>query len=278
VFIAYLLAYYEDGGDIYSDYGHHGDSEGIYLKVYYNDATQHWVLDEANYSQHTGYGIYVRAGSAAYPTDLDYAEWPLGGYPTVWVSDQKHANYKSMDECNGGAFGHTDTCNHNNAWVRVETQLPGNWGSGNIGSAAVPTLPVCVRSFYHYYNSREECFWSATTRFRGWAPPGGADADPYYRKLDRFGFIPHTMPAINLTGPTQMGPRDYCWWYATAQFGTPPYTYDWQNGGFVETIDGTSRYGNGGPIWITVWVTDADGRVEYANTQADVDENMNGCN
>jgi hypothetical protein len=275
IVIAYLLSYYEDGGDVGTGYfAHHGDSEGIYLTVRYNASSQHWVLDEAVYSRHDDYGHYS-AGPPGYPDALDYVEY-WGGYPTAFVADSKHGNYDSVATCNNSGFWGRDDCTNATTPVRVQTLLP-DGSSGNIGSATVPSTD-CVRSLVKTDSFRVECYWTEQ-RFRGWGPANGGDATSYSEKLHAFGFFPPPPPPpINLTGPTQMGPRDYCWWYATAQFGTPPYTYNWQNGGFVETMDGTSRYGSGGPIWITVWVTDADGRVEYANTQADVDENMNGCN
>jgi hypothetical protein len=74
-----------------------------------------------------------------------------------------------------------------------------------------------------------------------------------------------------------MGPNDVCWFYATAHDGTPPYTFAWSTG-FVETTDGTSHVASGGPVYITVSVTDAVGGQADAGLGADVDENSYGCN
>jgi pimeloyl-ACP methyl ester carboxylesterase len=83
--------------------------------------------------------------------------------------------------------------------------------------------------------------------------------------------------SVDLSGPTLMGPNDVCWFYATAHDGTPPYTFAWSTG-FVETTDGTSHVASGGPVYITVSVTDAVGGQADAGLGADVDENSYGCN
>jgi len=83
--------------------------------------------------------------------------------------------------------------------------------------------------------------------------------------------------SVDLTGPTMMGPSDACWWFATAHDGTPPYTYTWQNGAFVETTSSTSALSSTGPVHITVSVTDAAGGQTGASMDAQVDENVTGC-
>lgn len=49
--------------------GHFGDSEAIALDIYFDPATQHWVLHRAFYSAHDHYNAYGR-GSSAYPPQL----------------------------------------------------------------------------------------------------------------------------------------------------------------------------------------------------------------
>jgi len=195
VMIGYFIAYYRDAGsDAYlchlpgapsSCNGHNGDSETIFLTVYYNEASQHWVLERALYSQHTSYGSYDR-GSNSYPTMLTYPSH-AGSYPRAYVSEGKHANYASTSECNGGgAFG-TDTCTEVDTPAQVFVS-----GAYNVGSGGHHLLN-CVESrdpSYIYYGAgRQECFWTGSD-FRGWTPDsvGGASSSPYIDRLNYGGF------------------------------------------------------------------------------------------
>ena len=193
--LGYLFSYYRDAGSQSypcqlplapdSCHGHNGDSEAIFLTVYYNPATQHWVLDHANYSQHGDYPSYSR-GSNDYPTMLYYPQH-LGSYPQAWVSEGKHANYPSLRECNAGGTLQTDTCDDVDTTSQFETSP--YW---NIGSRAFPIID-CISSRnpnYEYYSSgRQECYWTLRD-FRGWIPDsiGGAEASPYSSILGDFGF------------------------------------------------------------------------------------------
>ena len=197
--IAYLIGYYRDAGSpayichvpwlIFpvdpSCNGHNGDSEAIILKVYYNVSTQHWVLALAKYSQHSSYGVYDK-GNKAYPTQLTYPSHP-GTYPRAYVSEGKHANYRSKNECNAGGTANTDTCTSVDTPARLATG-----GAYNLGSNGVRLID-CVGSrdpSYIYYGSgRQECFWS-TRNFRGWIPTtvGGDESDPYSDRLAAEGF------------------------------------------------------------------------------------------
>ncbi len=186
VLIGYLLSDYRDeGSSSYpcslpgapsSCHGHNGDSEAIFLTVYYNWSTQHWVLDHANYSQHGDYPTYAK-GPKGYPQMLYYPEH-AGSYPRAYVSQGKHANYASQTECNNGGTLDTDTCTEVNTAARVEFST--FW---NLGSRTSPRLD-CVASRnpdYEYYGSgREECYWTYRN-FRGWIPEtvGGAEASAY---------------------------------------------------------------------------------------------------
>jgi hypothetical protein len=122
-----------------------------------------------------------------------------GGYPAIYVSQKKHANYFSESDCNGGGpyldlIGgeiSTDDCSEVNATARLEWS---NWW--NIGSSANPPgsrLVNCVESrnpAYEYYGQgRQECFWSAMP-FRGWVPDqvGGTEAGGYDQRLAYWGF------------------------------------------------------------------------------------------
>lgn len=197
--IGYLLSYYRDEGSTSwwcgpgnplepSCMGHNGDSEAIFLRVYYDEAHQHWILDTAWYSKHTQFKDYPR-GSQAYPLAVRYPE-TKGGYPRAYVSQGKHANYNSQSACDFGGDLWTDTCDGNDTGVRVETN--GQWG--NIGSRAVPFVDaVTAQSPSHpYYGSGAvEWYWTDVGYFAGWYPDwvGGPVAnDSYGNILARQGF------------------------------------------------------------------------------------------
>ena len=190
--IGYLLSYYYDygttnplcdntiGDDLCA--GHYGDSEWIFLDVYYNESTKHWLLETARYSQHTTLNTYSR-GSHAYPTQLSYPSHP-GTYPRSWVSHGKHANNATQSECDaGGAFGF-DSCSSNNVSLRVPAG-----GNLNLGSSAVHTSAQdCMISSNPIYaqSGRSECYWTVR-RFSGWTG-NVPDSSPYRDKLSAMGF------------------------------------------------------------------------------------------
>ena len=195
VVIGYLLSYYRDEGCRALGCGalgadrHNGDSEDIYLELYYNFSTQHWVLLQALYSQHGDYGVYSK-GSDEYPTQLFYP-WHPGAYPRTYVSEGKHANYSSVSECDWGDYLQDD-CDDDNTSARVDTYRFGQ--SLNIGSSAVHSpdqdcMPSADPSYEYYGAGRIECYWT-DQRFRGWVPDsvGGRDTDAYSPKLAARGF------------------------------------------------------------------------------------------
>lgn len=179
--IAYLLSYYVDlGTQGYPccDDWHNGDSEGIYLDVTYEFDTQHWVLETAYYSAHTGYNVYG-PGASGYPASLHYPAHQ-GSYPRTYVSGYKHANYDTFDDCmDGGTFG-SDWCTPD-SFARV---VVGTYA--NVGSSGTHLLD-CVPSTNRFYqNNGDECYWSGA-RFDGWQNVL-PDADPYGPKLAYWGF------------------------------------------------------------------------------------------
>jgi hypothetical protein len=199
VMVGYLLSYYRDeGSQAYlctlpppfhdpSCEGHNGDSEAIFEETYYDFTSQHWVLNQASYSQHTSYGVYTR-GTKAYPFALIYPAH-AGAYPRAYVAQGKHANYASRNECNsGGAFG-TDICESVNTTARVAAGASLNLGSRSNHSASQDCMPSSNPSYEYYGSGRLECYWTQV-RFRGWIPinVGGADSDPYSPRLQGMGF------------------------------------------------------------------------------------------
>lgn len=190
--IAYLMSYYVDCGsqspstcwsfpyNLSYDwcYGHAGDSEDIYLDVYYDVDTQHWVLQTAYYSHHGAYATYA-SGDALYPTALYYPGHP-GWYPQAQVSVGKHANYASQQECDAAQWGF-EVCLPD-SYVIVTTGQ-----TLNIGSRHTQLLN-CMASSNPFYSGdgRSECYWTGTS-FAGWQT-FEPDTDPYSPKLANFGF------------------------------------------------------------------------------------------
>ncbi|HEU5357879.1 MAG TPA: hypothetical protein VFU45_02075 [Gemmatimonadales bacterium] len=196
--IAYLLSYYLDagsaGGFLCSLFwvrpeceGHNGDSEAIWLDVYYHVTTQHWVLSRAEYSAHDGANVYAR-GAGEYPTNLEYPTHP-GAYPRSWVSEGKHANYAHRSDCTGGGPWGLDTCADNNASARVSAGAYLNIGSNAHHLSTQDCMPSTNPDYEYYGSGRLECYWT-NQRFRGWIPTwvGGSDSDPYSPKLLGHGF------------------------------------------------------------------------------------------
>ncbi len=197
--IMYLLSYYYDAGTTPPPLSctpwsptdcapHNGDSELIVLDVTYNLETQHWVLTNAIYSEHDSFGSYG-TGGAEYPVILYYPA-KKGGYPRAWVSQGKHANYATEQECNEGGKAETDDCTYNSTASRVAVGVTLNLGSRAHHGGSGQNCVVSLNPAYVYYGSgKTECYWSGS-RFRGWVPDsvGGGDADPYGPKLLFWGF------------------------------------------------------------------------------------------
>lgn len=195
--IAYMLSYYRDAGSTAwvcglpgahsSCHGHNGDSELIVLDVYYNEATRHWVLSRAYLSQHGELVPYTR-GSGTHPTMLEY---PVrqGGYPRVYVSQGKHANYPTRSACNNGGFFDTDTCVQVDKKERVRADFYLNIGSRAAHKASQDCMPSSNPDYQYYGSGRTECYWTSKA-FRGWIPPwiGGASSGPYTTPLAAMGF------------------------------------------------------------------------------------------
>lgn len=193
VLILYLPAYYEDLGKatfpVHAD-SHHGDSEAIALEATYNAATGHWLLVEANYSQHGGYQTFDSPGNG-FPYLLNYSERD-GSFPDVWVSKYKHANYANAYDCNtGGAFGFDVCVSPQNT---VATRFP-IYENHNLGSNSY-RFKNCVQSEFDYSRLGTECFWlnvpSSFYTFDGWiySYDHTNGSNNHAARLVDFGFIP----------------------------------------------------------------------------------------
>jgi hypothetical protein len=112
--IIYALSYYRDPGDPLSSFhAHDGDSEFIIIEVHQTTdpdlaGWSRWALDFVTFSAHWGEGAGVNHTSRY---EYNSIEFPADyrGRPRVWVSLDKHANYRSKSLC---ASMWNDWCTH----------------------------------------------------------------------------------------------------------------------------------------------------------------------
>lgn len=257
VVIGYLLSYYYDLGTV--TYGcappqghdcHNGDSESIWLTVYYIASTSHWLLHRAVYSAHTGWNDTRPVLPTSYPPP-PYVEYPgkLGGYPRDWVAEGKHANYFTQGTCDVGGYLGYDDCDGDTQSMRFP------WSDyDNIGSEAHPLINgVASRdpSYENYGGGRVECYWTEK-RFRGWVPDsiGGGDTDSYPSKLAQWGFATTGVASCDPSPPPPPPPPPLSnsitvstpYYTANPSGGYPPYTYLWEDCG-IDCTGGSSSAG-----------------------------------
>lgn len=103
--------------------------------------------------------------------------------PRIWVAEEKHANYKTQNQCDAGAY-YRDTCDANTIMEVVDVK---QWRDlGNSGSFGVPIRDCVTSEITGGYLGYQECFWSGS-KFSGWR--GTTDgAGPYRQSLDAYGF------------------------------------------------------------------------------------------
>jgi len=186
--IFYAFAYYEDGGSYATGCpstqycaGHYGDSEWIEITADFDPVSKHWMTAQGIYSQHGAGWIYAFK-------DLEFPGRPRG-YPAVYVSLDKHANYNSDYSCDNGGFFDFDTCTPGTS-VRES-----HFVDRNLGKSGSPTtkLKDCVLSSGRFAgNGKLECFWATTGKFNGWntATQTYAELDvaPYGHPLYTLGY------------------------------------------------------------------------------------------
>lgn len=185
--VAYLLAYYKDCGTpstIFCDIsvsgdrclGHQGDSEFIVVDLYWDEATNHWVVHHAFLTAHyTESGFLDPFLGPADASQIAYnLEWldVQGGRFLVWVAEGKHGNYPSKSSCNGGGYLSLDTCARHDT-LSANTELFAWDANRNLGSST-RKLINCVRAVgtEAYFRTRTECFWT-DQHFMGWWPYTG---------------------------------------------------------------------------------------------------------
>ncbi len=189
--IAYLLSYYKDCGAG----AHRGDSEMITVQVTYNPNTQHWHFMKAFLTAH-----YLSANSNSLwytPSSLQFPTGDTLDYPRVFVSKNKHANYRSSS-C--GAPGNLtfDECPAPYDTGRVKV-----FASHNIGGD-IHQFIDCRESINPLYwtNGREECFHTNTT-FRGWQTAGTGSATAYVQIMTTYAYKCFAYDILNI---------DRCYW------------------------------------------------------------------
>ena len=187
--VFYALSYYLDLGTTFLNCriqglctGHHGDSEHVVLDIKYNSTTKHWVLTSGKLSAHTSFNTFS-AGTAGYPTGVTYPDNRKGGYPQVFVSRQKHANYVSRQTCNDGGVGDNDDCQPNDQIFRAEVVF-----NRNLGSNAHRLIDIVASTNPFLQNPvRYESFWTAAN-FYGWQQDHTTHATGYGQLLRNQGF------------------------------------------------------------------------------------------
>jgi len=161
---------------------HQGDSEFLIVDLAYAAGVSHWYVDQAFFSAH-----WMRPGdhSALVPGYwLTYPE-KVGGYPLVFASQGKHANYATRSACANTSLPQ-DYCNSNpDRGVRLAFSTYHNIGSAHqnmINPGACVTGGRLVA--YYPENYGTECFWVPRQKFKGWERYAQEhDATPYYTVL-----------------------------------------------------------------------------------------------
>ena len=171
--IFYALSYhYDRGSPVFNAEPHQGDSEFIVVRVRPSTTLGRWVVNSAFLSAHLG--TWTDSSEDLGASELQYSV-SVRGRPTVWVSEDKHANYRSQSKCDGGAYG-TDNCDRNHTYLgdpayEVEVLSTANLGNVQLYKNGFNffgnTLQDCVLSRAPGLNFNTECFWTGD-RFRGW--------------------------------------------------------------------------------------------------------------
>ena len=203
--IAYLLGYYWDWGSPRSlcaipvfppsgDCGGHiGDSEWVAVDIEYSSGGR-WVMAQAGLSAHFGTGNDHTAWVSW--TGFHFPENERG-YPRVYASLKKHANYQSVSRCNANiipdGFETFDDCSYSSAkYERVEYVPSRNIGSRtrNARSDGLLGPGTCRYSTETFAGSEiAECFWLSPSgyHFNGWQESNDP-VGPYEPQLAFLGF------------------------------------------------------------------------------------------
>lgn len=192
--IYYALSYYRDPGDPrFSMEAHDGDSEFIIVGISTLGGSR-WHLDYVTLSAHWGSGsTYDQTGTYGYAS----VEYPseYRGRPRVWVSQDKHANYRSKSVCDGMI---QDDCDRLETWTiyrDVDVQQGANlgdvWDFYRGISPYYGALRGCFASRNPAMTGGTECYWYnyGQNYFAGWhGDQGQAKASSYAVTLQYYNF------------------------------------------------------------------------------------------
>lgn len=193
--IFYALSYFRDPGDPqFVMQAHDGDSEFIIVTIHNtnNYRGSVWALDDETLSAHWGAG-----GGVEHTATYGYlsVEFPddYRGRPRVWVSWNKHANYRSKGVCDWQWNDVCDTGITGTAYEDVVVVPEANLGNSfNSNPESISNRLVdCTasRSPNYWGNVYNECFWSNESYFAGWkGDQGQAKAGPYRLMLSFYAF------------------------------------------------------------------------------------------
>lgn len=252
--IAYMPAYYNDCGTSCSitgcSSGHAGDSEFAMVEVMYYQGLGHWVLQQIWLSAHYGEGPVDRSRWVD-ASSVEYPDRPFG-YPRIWASKKKHANYATLSMCGSGQF--ESQCTFFSQYVERFAIT----ASRNAGSRHADFLQ-CIPSYGdNAVSGRCESFYTRRP-FNGWYPAGlqyGNGVTPYSKILlgdhfDIFGATgawsagpnpPGWEPSkyARISGPAQVQSGAQCHWFI--QTNLTPGTIQWFVDGDVVSTEADFWY------------------------------------
>lgn len=196
----YVLVFYAFG--YFLDHGragvsaHNGDSEHVIFEIFAQSGPE-WYLTEAFLSAHLDEKWGADHSDRFRATSLEWHH----GHPRIWVAKNKHANYISMEACDGGGMrwglGSFEHCGsaHEADLFRVR-------GDGNLGQSETDNPGTGLRMLRNCVegggSSLTECYWLPGHRFCGWQGQRRTDkcSTAYYDHMARFGFHQARAPLL----------------------------------------------------------------------------------
>ena len=297
--IAYIPAYYADCGPEW----HTGDSELVMVDVQWVPSTQHWELTRAWMSAHYGVGSGDR--SQWYEKQALTYRGPYFGFPTVYASENKHANYASVAMCEDTWYSQIpfmpDDCHDD--WPSVDTRFD-VLSSRNVGSRHRDGM---TNSQFHgcetshdrpdvpQQGNRQECFYGTDeTTFNGWWAIGSdshTDGVTAYRELlmglfepfynGAMGPGPQAPPplpsmSVSISGPNSVKPNVSCSFAAVVSGGTPA-SYYWQVGAAPAGTSSNVNVSQSTSYTLSVRVTSTTGEVVNKSKNVTVSSSAPTC-
>ncbi|MEJ7760651.1 MAG: hypothetical protein WKF55_13790 [Gemmatimonadaceae bacterium] len=159
IVIFYAISYHYDCGPpfacpdaIANCRPHNGDSEWIVLEVGPSaiGVAGPWSLKYGTLSSHWGTANDQTAGYEA--SDLEDAQGSPGfGAPRIWVSEDKHGNYRTRNSCNGSGFSISIRVTFPRTITTRCTSVPFRiWGKVDRGgNSSVRTPPILFTTGFH---------------------------------------------------------------------------------------------------------------------------------